>query len=186
MTTRHDSHESVADADSSIRAAVACPGGGTIVTMGFPGLNVGFDGTSYLDPQILALTLDHLERAGVSCLIALAERQEFPSEHWDGLNAALAQRSIELDHLPIEDFAAPDARFLQAWANNKTRYHAILDQGGVLGITCHYGAGRSGTIAAHIMIERGVAPREAIERIREAFPESIESQVQYDWLFLAE
>ena len=171
-----------AGADTSIRALVDCPRGGRIVTMGFPGLAIGFDGASCLDPNALAATLDHPSLSGSALLIALAEKHEFPEDHWQKLADALAKRGVRLDHMPIEDFSAPDGSFLKAWRGRSAAYHQILDQGGTLGITCHYGAGRSGTIAARLMIERGISPDEAIARVRRAFPESVESRKQFDWL----
>ncbi len=184
MKTPKDAFDATrpADADTSIRAVLDCPGGGQIVTMGFPGLAIGFDGASYLDPNALAATLDHPSLSGSALLIALAEKHEFPEDHWQKLADALTKRGVRLDHMPIEDFSVPDARFLKSWQGHMARYHTTLDDGGTIGITCHYGAGRSGTIAAHLMIERGISPDEAIARVRRAFPESIENCKQFNWL----
>ncbi|MEO1199260.1 MAG: hypothetical protein AAFX39_08500 [Pseudomonadota bacterium] len=169
-------------ADNDIRAVLVCPRGGHIVTMGFPGLAVGFDGTSYIDLEALNATLDDPSLSGSTLLIALAETLEFPDDHWRSLQDALDQRGRRLDHMPIEDFSVPDAKFIEQWPDCSKEYHHILDRGGTIGITCHYGAGRSGTIAAHLMIERGIDPDDAIARVRNAFPDSIESRTQFNWL----
>ena len=181
---KEESHNAAprAHAETSIRAVLDCPRGGRIVTMGFPGLTIAVDGTSYMDPDALAATLDNVSLQGSTLLIALAEKHEFPDDHWRGLQDALDERGRRLDQLPIEDFSAPDDSFLKEWRGRSDRYHQILDQGGTIGITCHYGAGRSGTIAAYLMIERGISPDEAIARVRRAFPESIESRAQLNWL----
>ncbi len=165
-----------------MRAVLACPGGGHIVTMGFPGLAIGFDGASYIDPDALASTLDHPSLRDSVLLIALAEQHELPEDHWRSLKDALEVRGTQLDHMPIQDFSVPDATFLEEWRRRSVRYQEILDHGGTIGITCHYGAGRSGTIAASLMIERGLDPSAAIARVRQAFPGSVESQKQVDWL----
>ena len=182
MTTEQTPALAGSSAQTSIRAVLDCSGGGRIVTMGFPGLAIGFDSASYCDPDMLALTLDDEALSDVAVVIALAERQEFSEDHWRCLDVALAARGARLDHLPIKDFSVPDARFLGTWQSRSETYHAILDRGGVLGLTCHYGAGRSGTIAAHMMIERGLSPNDAISKVRHAFPDSIESREQFDWL----
>lgn len=183
MKTKQSRNETLAArAETSIRAVVDCPRGGRIVTMGFPGLAVDFDGTSYMDPHALAATLDSPALLGSAVLIALAETHELPDDHWRHLQDALDQRHRRLEQLPIEDFSVPDAAFLKEWQIRSPQYHDILDQGGTIGVTCHYGAGRSGTIAAYLMIERGARPDEAIACVRQVFPESIESSRQFDWL----
>ena len=168
---------------SSARAILDCPGGGRIVTMGFPGLAVSVDGTSYLEPERLNATLDDLESNKTSVLVALAETKEFGEEHWSGVTDALSARNIQLGHMPIEDFAAPDDDFMHAWTKRSLDFHALLDQDLALGLTCHYGAGRSGTIAAYVLIERGLTPQQAITQVRGGFDKSIESVVQVDWLY---
>ena len=171
--------------ESSIRAVIGCPSGGQLVTMGFPGLVVGFDGTSYIDPEVLAATLESPALSKARFLIALAEIDELPAEHWKALQEALDRRGIALEHMPIPDFSIPDGRFLKTWERRAAEYHEVLDIGGTIGITCHYGAGRSGTIAARLMIERGLDADQAIAQVRLAFPESIESKSQFDWLHQA-
>ncbi|NIZ11158.1 hypothetical protein [Pseudooceanicola sp. HF7] len=166
----------------SIRAVMAVPGGGRCILAGFPGLSSGVDGSSYMDPEILSATLDWCRAAGASRCLALPEAKELPEGALPLLAAGLERCGIALSHHPIRDYCAPDEGFMQHWASLGPRLHALLDSGGTCVLTCLYGAGRSGLVAALLLIERGMAPDAAIAHVRAAFSEAVESKVQMRWL----
>ncbi|QPM91801.1 protein-tyrosine phosphatase family protein [Pseudooceanicola algae] len=164
----------------SIRGILPVPDGGSCLLAGFPGLATTVQGAGYIDAGIRAAVLDHL--GGAPLWIALPETGELPEGALDQLGAALDRRGAELLHLPIPDFKAPDGDFMIRWAGLRDGLHDRLDQGGRLGITCQYGAGRSGLLACLLLIERGFAPEIALQMTRSAIPEAVESDVQQDWL----
>lgn len=168
--------------ETSIRAVIECPRGGRIVTMGFPGLILDGAGGAFVDPERLSETLDHESLSNCALMIALAEAEETPEDAFPLLAQALSARGVGLEHLPIADYAAPSAAFEAGWSARAAIRHGMLDAQGSIGICCHYGAGRSGTVAALLLIERGLPPEEAVARVRRAFPESIESAGQLEWL----
>ena len=169
--------------ETSIRAVLQSPGGGRIVTMGFPGLLAAHDGSAHIDPAQMQATLHQAARLGTEQLLVLTEVSELPENAHHLLASAATDAGIQPTlWLPIADYGIPDARFLQAWQDLAPRLHRRLDDGAALGITCHYGAGRSGTIAAMLLVERGLDPPQAIAELRAAFAESIESPAQLDWL----
>ena len=172
-----------AEDETSIRAVLQSPGGGRIVTMGFPGLAVAHDGSAHIDPGRMRSTLRKAARLGTEQLLVLTEISELPENARRLLVAAAADAAIEPPlWLPIADYGIPDAHFLEAWQGLAPRFHQRLDNGATLGITCQYGAGRSGTIAAMLLIERGLEPSRAIASLRDSFAESIESPAQFDWV----
>ena len=170
------------DTETSIRAVIECVPVGRIVTMGFPGLLTTFDGAAHIDPDAMGATLNDIRLANCGIMIALAERDELPDGALQMLEEALSRRAIAFAHMPIVDYAAPAADFEALWATKAAEFHRLLAEGGTIGISCHYGAGRSGTIAAHLLIERGAQANEAVAAVRDAFAESIESEAQLSWL----
>ncbi|PRD40767.1 hypothetical protein C5748_25125 [Phyllobacterium phragmitis] len=170
------------DLETSIRAQIAVPKGGGIVTMGFPGLAFAVTGDAYIDPERMRATLVHpaLERCDV--LIVLVEPEELPPGAMEVLQDLCADRDISVLHLPIADYQVPGDRFAAGWETVAGRIDDILQSGGTLALSCHYGAGRSGMIAAGLLLEQGLPLSEAILAVREQFPESIESDVQLAWL----
>lgn len=119
---------------------------------------------------------------GATTLISLIEAHEF-----DLLQiSALGQRTVALGmhwvHLPIRDVAIPDARFEQAWRHEGPALHRRLDAGERLLIHCRGGLGRTGLVAARILVERGCPARDAIHRVRAVRPGAIETQAQAQYV----
>lgn len=168
--------------DTSIRAAIAVPSGGMVVTMGFPGLAFGVAGDHYIDPERMQATLSSSALDPCTLLILLVEDTEVPEDAIALVRAAAEARGIAVAHLPIEDYAAPDARFADRWTDLAPQIAAALSPGSALGVSCHYGAGRSGMIAAGLLVDQGLPVTDAIDTVRAQFPDSIESEQQLNWL----
>jgi ADP-ribosyl-[dinitrogen reductase] hydrolase len=58
---------------------------------------------------------------------------------------------------------------------------AQLCAGETIGLHCGAGLGRTGTVAALILIERGFTPSEAIAAVRRARPGAIETAAQLSY-----
>ncbi len=86
--------------------------------------------------------------------------------------------SIRYFHLPIEDTCIPDAEFERRWTNEGMEIRYDLLNGGKLLVHCKGGLGRSGTIAARLLVEMGQDPDVAIGRVRQARPGAIENDLQ--------
>ena len=61
-------------------------------------------------------------------------------------------------------------------------YNWALAAGETVALSCQYGAGRSGVIAAWLLIGCGLAAADAIALVRAHFPEAIENRLQERWL----
>ena len=94
----------------------------------------------------------------------------------------LGQRAGDLGlawyHLPIDDGRIPDRVFEQAWTRVGPALCAQLESGRHLVLHCRGGIGRSGTIAARLLIDLGVAPVQALRQVRAARPGAVENAVQ--------
>jgi protein-tyrosine phosphatase len=85
-------------------------------------------------------------------------------------------------HLPIVDGAAPTHEWEQLWLQHGPYFHNLLDHGSRLLIHCLGGRGRTGTVAARLLIERGAAAEQAIAAIRQARDGAIETPEQLAYL----
>ncbi|HEY3144880.1 MAG TPA: dual specificity protein phosphatase family protein [Dongiaceae bacterium] len=94
----------------------------------------------------------------------------------------LRAHGVEWLHLPIVDMMAPDERFETAWVDLWPRLDRELRDGGRVFVHCYAGLGRTGTIAALILMNYGVSARDAIERVRAARPGSVQSFEQEHYL----
>lgn len=170
------------DLDTSIRTVLPVQGGGNVATMGFPGLAFDVAGQAVIAPERMQDTLNHPALEDCDLLIVLLELNELPEGAMILLQSEAVARSIAILHLPIEDYHAPDPQFERHWRELQKMREDILRKGRTIGLSCHYGAGRSGMMGAKVLIENGMSLQDAITTIRAQFPDSIESDVQMQWL----
>jgi len=167
--------------ETSVRAIVSCPNGGTIITSGFPGLQSSIDGDAYIDPHNLKETLSAIQSAGAKTLVILTEMEELPENAIQMVENEAKSSGLDTAHLPIPDYHAPDDGVVARW-------HALAadigfaDRAETIAFCCQYGAGRSGTMAAYALMQQGMSKDAAIKAIRDEFADSIESEVQLEFL----
>jgi ADP-ribosyl-[dinitrogen reductase] hydrolase len=91
-----------------------------------------------------------------------------------------AARSIGLDwyHLPIRDVSVPSNAFETQWRTSGEELRGRLLGGQSLVVHCRGGLGRTGLIAARLLIELGEVPRKALQRVRAARPGAVETGEQ--------
>lgn len=95
------------------------------------------------------------------------------------LEVAVKGSGIRYFRLPIEDVDVPDATFEKSWKTAGAQFREELLRGGKILIHCKGGLGRSGMIAARLIVELGATtPEEAIRRVRLARSGAIETRAQ--------
>lgn len=149
---------------------------------GFPGLMTSIDGTPYIDPGAMAETLAGLRNAGSEHALILTQEAELPAQAFDLLKASADAQGLSVDFAPIIDYSVPDQAFMKSWSQHSTLIHAGLKAGRTMSFCCQHGAGRSGLVAAFVLIECGMPPKQAITRVRDHFNEAIENDDQENWL----
>src|SRR5690349_21654664 len=86
------------------------------------------------------------------------------------------RRRMEWFHLPIVDGSIPDEQFEKAWETAGERLQSIPRNPGDVLLHCRGGLGRTGTIAARLLVEQGMEPIQAIASVRAARPGAIENE----------
>jgi atypical dual specificity phosphatase len=108
---------------------------------------------------------ERLRAAGVTALVSLTRRPPFfdPPE------------GVAILHLPVVDMTPPsEEQLVQA-----VRFlESVVSSGGRAAVHCVAGYGRTGTVLAAYLVAKGEDPDEAIHRVREARPGSIETADQ--------
>jgi protein-tyrosine phosphatase len=129
-----------------------------------------------------AVTEDLLRLAnmGATGLLSLVEAKELPGGI-DGFAGAVRAAGLEWTHLAIPDYGVPDAGFMAGW--RKLDLARRLREGESWGIHCRAGLGRTGTIAALLLVENGTGAADAIAQIRrEHDAAAVETEAQEAFL----
>jgi protein-tyrosine phosphatase len=144
-------------------------GGGALLLSSHP---AGFVG---LEPrEVVTLYVEQ----GTKLLLSVLTQQELLSLKLGDLGDICHAQGVQWMHSPIKDFKTPDASFEAWWAENRVVLHDCLNGGHTLAMHCWAGCGRSGTIAARLLVERGFTPADAIEVVRSHRLGAIESKAQ--------
>jgi len=94
----------------------------------------------------------------------------------------LAEDERGAAHLPIRDVGTPGPEFEEHWAAYSERLRQRLSAGENILVHCRGGLGRAGMVSARLLVESGVEPEAAIERVRAARPGAIETPRQEEWV----
>ena len=100
--------------------------------------------------------------------------------------SALPEVCLELGmrwfHFPIEDDTSPGQNFEQPWEEKKQQVLDILNQQMALAIHCKGGSGRTGLMAAIILLERGMPFEQAVDQVKSLRPNALKLAVHTDYL----
>ena len=111
--------------------------------------------------------LTALAEQGVSVLINLHERAHEP--------ARLARHGLTEVHLPVKDFTPPSPEELD---RGVAVIHEAIAADRRVAVHCGGGLGRTGTLLACYLVDRGFSAEAAIDRVRKARPGSVETSGQ--------
>ena len=156
---------------------VAAPGGGLIGMTLCPGKKQ-FNAYAGNWDRDLRLDLDCIEAWGAVAVATLMEAQELTRYKIEGIGQAISDRGIAWHHLPIVDGSVPDQAFERAWRQAGPALHAEMAAGHRVLLHCRGGLGRTGTIAARLLVELGMPADEAIATVRHAREGAIEHSEQ--------
>ena len=85
-------------------------------------------------------------------------------------------------HIPIPDLKAPDYKFVDKWQTTKSLLKNDLIEGKNIVVHCMGGKGRSGTLAAILLVEFGEKNKDAIDIVRDKRNGAIETKEQEDFI----
>lgn len=119
---------------------------------------------------------------GGTAVVTLNQYSELVWLGLSELGSRVGSQGLVWWHCPIVDFGAPGPDFEQAWASAGPEIQARLSGGERVLLHCLAGLGRTGTIAARILMERGVSAEDAVLAVRRARPGSIQSEEQMRYL----
>ncbi len=153
---------------------------GAVGMLPLPGLVIARRGERFVDGSLQEEVLDALSARQTALLVILLEDGECDPDEIEDLHRTADARSIALLRAPIADFSVPDRRL--DWPALIERLAGDLRRGRRIAFCCLAGYGRSGMMAARLLIATGSSAEDAITAVRTARPGAIESEEQVAYL----
>jgi ADP-ribosyl-[dinitrogen reductase] hydrolase len=158
-------------------ASLDTPGGGRIGMTFCPGKRDPAAMTGAWDRD-LGLDLKTIADWGAAALVTLMETHELKKLGVPDIGQRAVDLGLEWFYLPIRDVSIPGDTFEEAWvAAGRTIRDRLRNGQGVV-IHCRGGLGRTGLVAARLLIELGETPGLALNKVRQARPGAVETLQQ--------
>lgn len=127
-------------------------------------------------------SLATLKQAGASAVISLMPTSELATNGAEDIGKQCQAQDMAWFHLPVADEQVPLEDFGQSWKASKQSILERLNAGQDIAIHCKGGSGRTGLIAARIMIEAGIPRADAIALVQALRPKAIQHPAHINWI----
>lgn len=114
-----------------------------------------------------------LKAAGTKAVVTMMPNSELQRFNADSIPSECAALGMQWFHIPAEDDSEPEAAFELAFAEHKVQLLKLLEGPGAIAIHCRGGTGRTGMLAASLMLEKGMAWPEVKKRIQQVKPTAL-------------
>ncbi|WP_331344229.1 cyclin-dependent kinase inhibitor 3 family protein [Cellvibrio sp. UBA7661] len=130
----------------------------------------------------ITLDIATIKSWGADAIISLLEDFEHEELQVPELPAVYQREFKTWYNLPIQDKNAPNQNWLENWLAIRGLIHTQLNNGEKIMIHCKGGFGRTGTVAAMILMDFGYSVTDAIIECRKARELSVETLAQEQFL----
>jgi len=161
---------------------LAIPRGGRIAMTHCPGRNT-VDARGRQWQRILSDDLAAIHSVNISTVVSLISLSEMTKLGVPDLPTQVVQHKLQWLQLVIEDFGTPDLNALESWQQIKENVLAALARRETVLLHCAAGLGRTGMMAACLLVACGQTPETAIEQVRTARPGTIETEAQAAFIY---
>ena len=153
---------------------------GKIGMVACPGIRIG--GNNQKVEKNFKADIEEIVEWGAGGLISLVEEHEFTMAGVESLPESLEAENIWWRHMPMMDMYIPEQDFEQKWIKEGKRIRALLRRGEHVLIHCYAGLGRTGLVAAKILVDFGMNQEDAILEVRKANKRRIQTKEQAEYI----
>lgn len=130
----------------------------------------------------LDTSLAQLKEQGVEAIVTALDDAELASKDVAALGEKIQALGMQWFQIEIEDDCAPGAEFAAKWQAASPALHAVVDNGGKVAMHCMGGSGRTGLLAAHLLLEKEWSLETIFEQVKALRPGAFTKPVQIDYI----
>ncbi|AWF58860.1 ADP-ribosylglycohydrolase family protein [Pseudomonas aeruginosa] len=130
----------------------------------------------------LSLDLDRVQSWGAAAVVTLMSQDELSALKVAQLGDEVENRGMLWFQLPVANHHLPDADFERQWVYAGVRLRGLLRAGKKVLVHCGSGLGRTGVIAARLLVELGDSNQQAIAKVREARSGALQESAHVQYL----
>ncbi len=146
-----------------------------------PGIRL--DAGKRVNPQKnLKRDIQAYQEWGATGVVTLNESDELDNLGLADLGEYLVAAGFWWRHLPIVDMNVPVGNFEDTWKVEGQQICASLAAGELVILHCLAGLGRTGMMAARLLVDMGFAPDKAIAMVRQVRPRAIQTTPQAEYV----
>lgn len=127
-------------------------------------------------------SLAQLKAQGAEAVVTALTMDEMVSKDVQQLEEISQSLSMKWFHLPIEDDNIPDGDFATQWRAVSPELHEILDNNGKIVMHCLGGSGRTGLLAAHLLLEKGWQIDTIVNKVQALRPGAYTKPLQVEYI----
>ncbi|EFP94819.1 cyclin-dependent kinase inhibitor 3 family protein [Vibrio caribbeanicus] len=127
-------------------------------------------------------SIEQLKSQGITIIITALSSKEMQEKGVGDLPNVIEKAGLRWVHAPIEDDVAPDKDFQTRWTQCSPMLHQALADGEKIAMHCMGGSGRTGLLAAHLLLEKGWELREIITHVQALRPGAFTKSVQVEYI----
>ncbi|PSV30117.1 MULTISPECIES: cyclin-dependent kinase inhibitor 3 family protein [unclassified Photobacterium] len=136
----------------------------------------GTKGTPLVD------SIDQLKAKGVTIVVTALSIKEMEAKKVGLLPLVVQQVGLQWFNTPIKDDCAPDESFQPHWDAISPALHQALDNGEKVALHCMGGSGRTGLLAAHLLLEKNWQLEDIISQVQALRPNAFTKEVQAEYI----
>ncbi|MEZ8633322.1 cyclin-dependent kinase inhibitor 3 family protein [Vibrio lentus] len=130
----------------------------------------------------LDASLAQLKAQGVEAIVTALDSEELASKNVSKLGEKAQALGMQWFQIEIEDDCAPGVDFAEKWQAASPALHQVVDNGGKVAMHCMGGSGRTGLLAAHLLLEMSWDLSKIVQEVQSLRPGAFTKSIQVDYI----
>ena len=130
----------------------------------------------------LDASLAQLKEQGVEAIVTALDDHELASKDVAALGEKTRALGMQWFQIEIEDDCAPGADFAVKWQAASPELHNIVDNSGKVAMHCMGGSGRTGLLAAHLLLEKSWDMSKIVQEVQALRPGAFTKPIQVEYI----